>query len=146
MRLFFASETSDSVGFVTFVKSNAKALLTLRIKSPLRSAEGISRWGHRDSEFSLSAERRHFGLSKPKIVKHRIVFLRAHCGTQRIAHARNTLICGQYPHSLGYFPMQRALKFSSLPPPRPPFSRRRLCICGGSYHISDDTAAVFFGR
>ena len=38
---FFASETSDSVGFVTFVKSNAKALLTLRIKSPLRSAEGI---------------------------------------------------------------------------------------------------------
>ena len=27
--------------FVTFVKSNAKALLTLRIKSPLRSAEGI---------------------------------------------------------------------------------------------------------
>ncbi len=32
-----------------------------------------------------------------------------------------------------------------LPPPRPPFSRRRLCICGGSYHISDDTAAVFSG-
>ena len=31
--------------FVTFVKSNAKALLTLRIKSPLRSAEGISRCG-----------------------------------------------------------------------------------------------------
>ena len=32
-----------------------------------------------------------------------------------------------------------------LPPPRPPFSRWRLCICGGSYHISDDTATVFFG-
>ena len=29
-----------------------------------------------------------------------------------------------------------------LPPPRPPFSRRRLCICGGSYHTSDDTARV----
>lgn len=29
-----------------------------------------------------------------------------------------------------------------LPPPLPPFSRRRLCICGGSYHISDDTARV----
>ena len=29
-----------------------------------------------------------------------------------------------------------------LPPPRPPFSRRRLCICGGSFHISDDTAQV----
>ena len=29
--------------FVTFVKSNAKALLTLRIKSPLRSAEGTTR-------------------------------------------------------------------------------------------------------
>ena len=29
-----------------------------------------------------------------------------------------------------------------LPPPRPPFSRRRLCICGGSFHISDDTARV----
>ena len=38
---FFASETSDLSSFVTFVKSNAKALLTLRIKSPLRSAEGI---------------------------------------------------------------------------------------------------------
>ena len=32
-----------------------------------------------------------------------------------------------------------------LPPPQPPFPRRRLCICGGSCHISDDTAAVFFG-
>ena len=31
----------DGICFVTFVKSNAKALLTLRIKSPLRSAEGI---------------------------------------------------------------------------------------------------------
>lgn len=40
---------------------------------------------HRDSEFSLSAERRHFGLCKSKSVKHRIVFLRAHCGTRRIA-------------------------------------------------------------
>lgn len=29
-----------------------------------------------------------------------------------------------------------------LPPPRPPFSRRRLCICGGSFHISDDTARM----
>ena len=29
-----------------------------------------------------------------------------------------------------------------LPPPRPPFSRRRLCICGGSFHIFDDTARV----
>ena len=106
--------------FVTFVKSNAKALLTLRIKSPLRSAEGTTRdllanpvlmfahiftniaycarsqhalprayldAGHRDGEFSLSAERRHFGLRKSKIVKHRIVFLHAHCGTQRIAGA-----------------------------------------------------------
>ena len=39
------ADTSRSVSvgmrFVTFVKSNAKALLTLRIKSPLRSAEGI---------------------------------------------------------------------------------------------------------
>ena len=52
---FFASETSDSVGFVTFVKSNAKALLTLRIKSPLRSAEGI---GWRSSLCLRSA---HFG-------------------------------------------------------------------------------------
>lgn len=40
---------------------------------------------HRDCEFSLSAERRHFGLCKSKSVKHRIVFLRAHCGTRRIA-------------------------------------------------------------
>ena len=32
-----------TIGFVTFVKSNAKALLTLRIKSPLRSAEGTTR-------------------------------------------------------------------------------------------------------
>ena len=47
--------------------------------------------GHRDGKFSLSAERRHFGLCKSKIVKHRIVFLRAHCGTQRIARTRNTL-------------------------------------------------------
>ena len=31
------------IGFVTFDKSNAKALLTLRIKSPLRSAEGTTR-------------------------------------------------------------------------------------------------------
>ncbi len=45
----------------------------------------------------------------------------------------NTLLCGQYPHSLGYFPMQRALKFSLLPPPRPPFSRRRLCNYGGLF-------------
>ena len=55
MRLFFASETSDSVGFVTFVKSNAKALLTLRIKSPLRSAEGIGWRG------SLCLRSAHFG-------------------------------------------------------------------------------------
>ena len=93
----------------------------------------------------MSAECRHFGLCKSKIVKHRIVFLRAHCGTQRIANARNTLLCGQYSHSLGYFPMQRAMNLPLLPPPRPPFSRRRLCICGGSFHTSDDTAAVFFG-
>ena len=41
--------------------------------------------------------------------------------------------------------MQRAMNLPLLPPLRPPFSRRRLCICGGSYHISDDTAAVFSG-
>ena len=52
---FFASETSDSEGFVTFVKSNAKALLTLRIKSPLRSAEGIGWRG------SLCLRSAHFG-------------------------------------------------------------------------------------
>ena len=52
----------------------------------------------------------------------------------------NTLLCGQYPHSLGYFPMQRALKFSLLPPPRPSFSRQRLCNYVGIIHITDDTA------
>ena len=98
--------------------------MTLRIKSPLRSAEGISRC--RASRY---------------------VFLRPHGTAEHgvLQALCNTLLCGQYPHSLGYFPMQRALNFSLLPPPRPPFSRRRLCICGGSFHTSDDTAAVFFG-
>ena len=40
---FIASETSIPPSFVTFVKSNAKALSTLRIKSPLRSAESTTR-------------------------------------------------------------------------------------------------------
>ena len=119
-----AQRVSEGMRFVTFVKSNAKALLTLRIKSPLRSAEGISRC--RASRY---------------------VFLRPHGTAEHgvLQALCNTLLCGQYPHSLGYFPMQRALNFSLLPPPRPPFSRRRLCICGGSYYIPDDTAAVFFG-
>ena len=38
-----ARRVSKGMRFVTFVKSNAKALLTLRIKSPLRSAEGTTR-------------------------------------------------------------------------------------------------------
>ena len=38
-----ARRVSEGMRFVTFVKSNAKALLTLRIKSPLRSAEGTTR-------------------------------------------------------------------------------------------------------
>ena len=57
--------------------------------------------------------------------------------TQRIARAPTRFLCGQYPHSLGYFPMQRALNFSLLPLPQPPFSRRRLCICGGSYYVPE---------
>ena len=55
------ADTSRSVSvgmrFVTFVKSNAKALLTLRIKSPLRSAEGIGWRG------SLCLRSAHFGDS-----------------------------------------------------------------------------------
>ena len=42
-QILIASATSIPFFFVTFVKSNAKALLTLRIKSPLRSAEGTTR-------------------------------------------------------------------------------------------------------
>ena len=38
---FLRVKRATCSSFVTFVKSNAKALLTLRIKSPLRSAEGI---------------------------------------------------------------------------------------------------------
>ena len=38
-----ARSVSAGMRFVTFVKSNTKALLTLRIKSPLRSAEGTTR-------------------------------------------------------------------------------------------------------
>ena len=92
--------------------------------------------------------------------------------TQRIAHARNTLFmwtisslartlwkyyvfalrnavvqtarnifCGR-KYFLSIRNASRAHILSLLPPPRPPFSRRRLCICGDSYHISDDTAQV----
>lgn len=107
--------------------------MTLRIKSPLRSAEDISRCGASRWGFSLSAERRHFGLCKSKSVKHRIVFLRAHCGTRRITGTLQHASMWTISSSLGYFPMQRALKFSLLPPPRPSFSRRRLCNYGGLF-------------
>ena len=52
---FLRVKRATCSSFVTFVKSNAKALLTLRIKSPLRSAEGI---GWRSSLCLRSA---HFG-------------------------------------------------------------------------------------
>ena len=98
--------------------------MTLRIKSPLRSAEGTTR--------NL--------LANPVLV-----FVHIFTNTAYCRRSATRFLCGQYPHSLGYFPMQRPMKLPLLPPPRPPFYRRRLCICGGSYHIYDDTAAVFFG-
>ena len=120
--------------------------MTLRIKSPLRSAEGILRCGASKWRVFLVGSTPPFWTLQVQKRKtsHRVPT----CSLRNTAYcwrSATRFLCGQYPHSLGYFPMQRALNSSLLPPPRPPFSRRRLCICGGSYHISDDTAAVFFG-
>ena len=71
-------------------------------------------------------------------------------GSFRYKHTRSlSLICRIEVDNILTFGSNVSLRngrvYPLLPPPRPPFSRRRLCICGGSYHISDDTATVFFG-
>ena len=71
-------------------------------------------------------------------------------GSFRHKHTRGlSLICRvEVDNILNYgsnVSLRNGRVYPLLPPPRPPFSLRRLCICGGSYHISDDTAAVFFG-
>ena len=109
--------------FVTFVKSNAKALLTLRIKSPLRSAEGTTR--------DLPAN--------PVLVFAHIFTNTAYCARSQHAFYVDNIL------TRSDISLRNGRVYPLLPPPRPPFSRRRLCICGGSYHISDDTAAAVFG-
>ena len=71
-------------------------------------------------------------------------------GSFRYKHTRSlSLICRIEVDNILTFGSNVSLRnrrvYPLLPPPRPPFSHRRLCICGGSYHIFDDTAAVFFG-
>ena len=71
-------------------------------------------------------------------------------GSFRHKHTRSlSLICRVEVDNILTFGSNVSLRngqvYPLLPPPRPPFSRRRLCICGGSHHISDDTAAAVFG-
>ena len=68
-------------------------------------------------------------------------------GSFRHKHTRSlSLICRiEVDNILTYgsnVSLRNGRVYPLLPPPRPPFSRRRLCICGGSFHISDDTARV----
>ena len=71
-------------------------------------------------------------------------------GIFRHKHTRSlSLICRIEVDNILAFGSNVSLRngrvYPLLPPPLPPFYRRRLCICGGSFHTSDDTAAVFFG-
>ena len=68
-------------------------------------------------------------------------------GSFRHKHTRSlSLICRVEVDNILTFGSNVSLRngqvYPLLPPPRPPFSRRRLCICGGSHHIFDDTARV----
>ena len=61
-------------------------------------------------------------------------------GSFRYKHTRSlSLICRVEVDNILTFGSNVSLRngrvYPLLPPPRPPFSRRRLCICGGSYHI-----------
>jgi hypothetical protein len=105
---FFASETSDSVGFVTFVKSNAKALLTLRIKSPLRSAEGIGWRG------SLCLRSAHFGDS--------VLHLRLHHASM----LKTFSLARMSPYTTSYNSRRHHR-------PHPPFSRIAIMYLWGQY-------------
>ena len=68
-------------------------------------------------------------------------------GSFRHKHTRSlSLICRVEVDNILTFGSNVSLRngqvYPLLPPPRPPFSRRRLCICGGSFHIFDYTARV----
>ena len=106
------ADTSRSVSvgmrFVTFVKSNAKALLTLRIKSPLRSAEGIGWRG------SLCLRSAHFG--------DRVLHLRLH-------HA-SMLKTFSLARMSPYTTSNNSRRYHR---PHPPFSRIAIMYLWGQY-------------
>ena len=108
---FFASETSDLSSFVTFVKSNAKALLTLRIKSSLRSAEGIGWRG------SLCLRSTHFG--------DRVLHLRLH-------HA-SMLKTFSLARMSPYTTSNNSRRYHR---PHPPFTRIAIMYLWGQYSYS----------